>query len=73
MQIMPFNVGPFAKSLGMDNVDLNDMFNPNIALKFGNYYLNHLKKEFNHPLFVAYAYNAEYWVFKEVVRKLQTI
>ncbi len=58
MQIMPFNVGPFAKSLGMDNVDLNDMFNPNIALKFGNYYLNHLKKEFNHPLFVAYAYNA---------------
>lgn len=58
MQIMPFNVGPFAKSLGMDNIDLNDMFNPNIALKFGNYYLNHLKKEFNHPLFVAYAYNA---------------
>ncbi|WP_104745220.1 lytic transglycosylase domain-containing protein [Helicobacter acinonychis] len=58
MQIMPFNVGSFAKSLGMDNIDLNDMFNPNIALKFGNYYLNHLKKQFNHPLFVAYAYNA---------------
>ncbi len=58
MQIMPFNVGPFAKSLGMDNIDLNDMFNPNIALKFGNYYLNRLKKQFNHPLFVAYAYNA---------------
>ncbi|AFI06353.1 lytic transglycosylase domain-containing protein [Helicobacter cetorum] len=58
MQIMPFNVEPFAKNLGLENIDLNDMFNPNIALKFGNYYLNHLKKEFNHPLFVAYAYNA---------------
>ncbi|WP_199769249.1 lytic transglycosylase domain-containing protein [Helicobacter cetorum] len=58
MQIMPFNVEPFAKSLGINNIDLDDMFNPNIAFKFGNYYLNHLKKEFPHPLFVAYAYNA---------------
>ncbi|WP_104748631.1 lytic transglycosylase domain-containing protein [Helicobacter cetorum] len=58
MQIMPFNVEPFAKNLGISHIDLDDMFNPNIAFKFGNYYLNHLKKEFNHPLFVAYAYNA---------------
>ncbi|MGX3011249.1 lytic transglycosylase domain-containing protein [Helicobacter sp. 23-1044] len=57
MQIMPFNVESFAKALGTENITYESMFNPQIALKFGDYYLAHLKKEFAHPLFVSYAYN----------------
>ncbi|WP_257874203.1 lytic transglycosylase domain-containing protein [Helicobacter sp. 13S00482-2] len=57
MQIMPFNVLPFAKEMNIKDANLFDMFNPQISLKFGNYYLNHLKEEFVHPLFVSYAYN----------------
>lgn len=57
LQIMPFNVEPFAKNIGFDNIKKDSMFNPNIALQFGAYYLNHLAKEFKHPLFISYAYN----------------
>nr|WP_317403776.1 lytic transglycosylase domain-containing protein [uncultured Helicobacter sp.] len=57
MQIMPFNVEPFAKSLKRDNITLEDMFNPITALEFGTFYLNDLGREFKHPLFVSYAYN----------------
>lgn len=57
MQIMPFNVDNFAKEQKMENITLESMFNPQIALQFGAYYLNHLKKEFIHPLFISYAYN----------------
>ncbi|RAX53870.1 hypothetical protein CCY99_05670 [Helicobacter sp. 16-1353] len=57
LQIMPFNVEYFAKDMGLENVTKDSMFSPNMALKFGAYYLNHLAKEFKHPLFVSYAYN----------------
>lgn len=57
MQIMPFNVHNFAKALKMENISYQSMFEPQIALQFGDYYLSHLKKEFSHPLFVSYAYN----------------
>ena len=56
MQIMPFNVAYFAKNIGIEATK-EDMFDPVIALKFGIYYLEHLNKEFKHPLFVSYAYN----------------
>ena len=54
---MPFNVEPFAKSMGLKNITLFDMFDPKIALRFGNFYLKELEREFKNPLFVAYAYN----------------
>lgn len=57
MQIMPFNVMPFAKDMGLKDISYFDMFDPKTALKFGSFFLDQLKKEFNHPLFVAYAYN----------------
>ena len=57
MQIMPFNVEPFTKSMGLKDIKLEDMFNPIIALEFGRFYLDELEREFKHPLFVAYAYN----------------
>ncbi|CBG39625.1 lytic transglycosylase domain-containing protein [Helicobacter mustelae] len=57
MQIMPFNVEPFAKDLKLRDITLFDMFEPRIALRFGAFYLDQLEKEFKHPLFIAYAYN----------------
>ncbi len=57
MQIMPFNVAGFAKEQNLDDISLDDMFNPKTALQFGAYYVNHLKKEFKHPMFISYAYN----------------
>lgn len=57
MQIMPFNVQPFAKSLKRDNITLEDMFDPITALEFGTFYLDDLRKEFKNELFVSYAYN----------------
>ena len=57
MQIMPFNVAPFAKEMGLKGITLFDMFKPQMALKFGSFFLDQLNREFKHPLFVAYAYN----------------
>lgn len=57
MQIMPFNVQPFAKSLKREGIGLEDMFDPITALEFGTFYLNDLSKEFKNQLFVSYAYN----------------
>ncbi|WP_233710525.1 lytic transglycosylase domain-containing protein [Helicobacter salomonis] len=67
MQIMPFNVPHFAQQMGVGPTKLTDMFNPKIALPFGNYYLNYLKAEFEHPLFVAYSYNAGPGFFKRLL------
>ena len=54
---MPFNVEPFARSLGIKDITLEDMFNPLTALEFGRFYLGDLEREFKNPLFIAYAYN----------------
>ncbi|MFC3847797.1 lytic transglycosylase domain-containing protein [Helicobacter baculiformis] len=67
MQIMPFNVAHFAAQMGVGPTKLTDMFNPKIALPFGNHYLNYLKAEFEHPLFVAYCYNAGPGFFKRLL------
>lgn len=58
MQIMPFNLEPFAKKLGIKHkVTLEDLFKPEFAYTFGTMFLDELNAEFQHPLFVAYAYN----------------
>ncbi len=57
MQIMPFNVEPFAKKLNIPDIRLDSMFDPKMAYTFGSMFLDELDKEFHHPLFVAYAYN----------------
>ncbi|RDU65417.1 lytic transglycosylase domain-containing protein [Helicobacter sp. MIT 14-3879] len=57
MQIISSNVDNFAKEQNISNITFDNMFEPKISLQFGAYYLTHLKKEFKHPLFVAYAYN----------------
>lgn len=58
MQIMPFNLEPFAKKLGIkQDITLEDLFKPEFAYTFGTMFLEELNDEFKHPLFVAYAYN----------------
>lgn len=71
MQIMPFNVLPFAKEMNVKDISLSDMFIPQVSLKFGNYYLNHLKEEFIHPLFVSYAYNGGPGFLRRLLEKRQ--
>ncbi|WP_053941942.1 lytic transglycosylase domain-containing protein [Helicobacter ailurogastricus] len=69
MQIMPFNVAPFAKHLGLNKVQFTDMFDPHLSLIFGNYYLNTLKEEFKNPLFVAYCYNGGPNFFRKLLKE----
>ena len=56
MQIMPFLVKHLSKERHQ-SIDLNDMFNPYLAINYANQHLNYLNKWLYHPLFVAYAYN----------------
>jgi len=56
MQIMPFLIKHLAKERG-EKMDLNEIFNPYIAVNYANQHLNYLNKWLYHPLFVAYAYN----------------
>lgn len=71
MQIMPFNVEPFAKSMKIDKIEYSDMFDPKTALEFGKYYLDELKEEFKNPLFVSYAYNGGPGFLRRLLAKNQ--
>ncbi len=58
MQLMPFNVVAIAKELKEENkVSYFDMFDPAINIPYAEYFTRPLVREFNHPLFIAYAYN----------------
>jgi len=57
MQIMPFLIDDIAKKR-KEKIDYDDMFDPRTALVYANDHMNYLTKWLQHPLFVAYAYNA---------------
>lgn len=57
MQFMPFLVKHVAKEKGQ-KIDLDDMFNPYKAIEYADFHLDYLTKYLQHPLFIAYAYNA---------------
>ncbi|WP_301006038.1 MULTISPECIES: lytic transglycosylase domain-containing protein [Helicobacter] len=58
MQLMPFNVKAIAKELKEeDKVGYFDMFDPAVNVPYAEYFTRPLVREFNHPLFIAYAYN----------------
>ncbi len=57
MQFMPFLAKYTAKKLGVENFDLDMMFDPKTALTFANDHLNYLESNLHHPLLIAYAYN----------------
>ena len=56
MQIMPFLVKDIAKRRG-EKIDLEDMFNPIKNLDYAIFHIRDLQKQFQSPLFIAYAYN----------------
>ena len=68
MQFMPFLVKHVAK-VRHQNVKLEDMFNPKIALEFANTHLDYLNKHLYNPIFVAYAYNAGIGYTRRMIRK----
>jgi len=68
MQFMPFLVKHIAK-VRHQNIKLEDMFNPKIALEFANTHLDYLNKHLYNPIFVAYAYNAGIGYTRRMIRK----
>ncbi|MWV61851.1 transglycosylase SLT domain-containing protein [Helicobacter saguini] len=69
MQIMPANVKPFAKEMGRSDIEYNDLFDPKTSLEMGRHFLNVLKRQFKHPLFVAYSYNGGPGFLKRLLDK----
>ncbi|MEN8303953.1 MAG: lytic transglycosylase domain-containing protein, partial [Campylobacterota bacterium] len=56
MQMMPFLVDAMAKDM-KEEIAYDDMFNPEINLKYAIKHIEWMKKSLYHPLFMAYAYN----------------
>jgi soluble lytic murein transglycosylase len=67
MQIMPFLIKHLAKERGQ-TIDLNEMFNPYLAVNYANQHLDYLNKWLYHPLFVAYAYNGGIGFTKRTIK-----
>jgi len=68
MQIMPFLVDHLAKQRGK-KVDYDDMFDPKTSLIYANDHMNYLTKWLQHPLYIAYAYNAGIGFTRRMLRK----
>jgi len=56
MQMMPFLVDAMAKDM-KEEIAYDDMFKPEINLKYAIKHIEWMKKSLYHPLFMAYAYN----------------
>jgi len=56
MQLMPFLVDEIANNLG-EKVEYKDMFKAKNNIRYARKHIKWLKKQLNHPLFIAYAYN----------------
>lgn len=58
MQIMPSTAIFIATELELDNFDSKSLYNPEVNIKFGTYYLNYLSKKYDDLDLVICAYNA---------------
>ena len=67
LQIMPFLIKHLAKER-KEKLDLNEMFDPYVAISYANQHLNYLNKWLYHPLFIAYAYNGGIGFTKRTIR-----
>ncbi|MCK4441033.1 MAG: lytic transglycosylase domain-containing protein [Sulfurovaceae bacterium] len=67
MQIMPFLIKHLSKKRGK-SIDLDDIFNPYVAIDYANQHLDYLNKFLYHPLFVAYAYNGGIGFTKRTIK-----
>jgi soluble lytic murein transglycosylase len=65
---MPFLVKHIAKQRG-ENITIEDMFKPDVSIRFANTHLNYLYKWIHNPLFVAYAYNAGIGYTRRMLRR----
>ena len=68
MQIMPFLIKHLAKQK-KEKIDLDDIFDPFVAIDYADKHLNYLNRFLYHPLFVAYAYNGGIGFTKRTLRK----
>jgi soluble lytic murein transglycosylase len=68
MQFMPFLVKHIAK-VRKERVKLEDMFKPEVSIRFANTHLDYLYKWIHNPLFVAYAYNAGIGYTRRMLRR----
>jgi soluble lytic murein transglycosylase len=68
MQIMPFLVDHLAKQR-KEKIDYDDMFDPKTSLIYANAHMNYLTKWLQHPLYIAYAYNAGIGFTRKILRK----
>jgi len=67
MQIMPFLIKHLSKERGK-SIDLDEMFNPYIAIDYADQHLDYLNRFLYHPLFIAYAYNGGIGFTKRTIR-----
>jgi len=68
MQMMPFLVDAMAKDM-KEKIDYNDMFIPEINLKYAIKHIEWMKKSLYHPLFMAYAYNGGMGFLRKYLKK----
>ncbi|MFA7084169.1 MAG: lytic transglycosylase domain-containing protein [Arcobacteraceae bacterium] len=68
MQIMPFLSKAIAKELNVPYI-LQEQLTPATNIKYANHHLNYLEKQFNNPLFIAYAYNGGAGFMKRTLEK----
>jgi len=68
MQIMPFLIKHLAKER-KEKLDLDEMFNPHVAISYANQHMDYLNSWLYHPLFVAYAYNGGIGFTRKTIRK----
>lgn len=58
MQLIPSTASWIAEELGFDDFENEDLFNPEVNVEFGCFYLNYLFEKFNNMRVVVCAYNA---------------
>ncbi|HHH19601.1 MAG TPA: lytic transglycosylase domain-containing protein [Campylobacterales bacterium] len=68
MQIMPFLIKHLAQERG-ETLELEQMFDPYVAIDYADQHLNYLTKHLYHPLFIAYAYNGGIGFTKRTIKK----
>jgi len=68
MQIMPFLIKHLAKER-KEKLDLDEMFNPHVAISYANQHMDYLNSWLYHPLFIAYAYNGGIGFTRKTIRK----
>jgi Transglycosylase SLT domain. len=58
MQIQPDTGKWIAENLGIENYNEDLLYNPEVNIRFGCWYINNLNSEFKDPVLVFAAYNA---------------